>query len=211
MGSTFFRSVAFRRRALGLVVIGGLLAGGGAVPGHAASGSAHDFVQHFGDQLVAIINSKQSSSAKKAALEPLIQQNIDVDSIGRYCLGRYWKVATPDERAQFLQLFHKVMINAVSERMVGDYQGVTFTIGNTISQDGDELVDGVINRPGNPPANVQLEISTQSGSPKVVDLKGEGASLRLTQRGDYASYIAQNGGQVSALIKALQKQVSRND
>jgi len=206
---SFFRHVSLRRRAFVLAM---MVAASGSVTSSAfAQGqSARDFVQHFGDELVAVINSKASAADKRAALVPLIQENIDVDAIGRYCLGRYWKVATAEQRAEYLKLFQQVMINAVSERMVGDYQGVSFTIGGTSMLEGDEIVDGTIIRPGNPPANVQLEISSESGAKKVVDLKGEGASLRMTQRGDYASFIAQHGGQVDALLKALQRQVSHS-
>jgi len=204
------RHVALRRRAFALAMMGVAASGSFASSAFAQGQSAHDFVQHFGTELVAVINSKDSVAQKKAALVPLIQENIDVDAIGRYCLGRYWKVATPEQRTEYLKLFQQVMLNAVSERMVGDYQGVSFTIGGTTKVEGDEVVDGTIIRPGNPPANVQLEISSASGTPKVVDLKGEGASLRLTQRGDYASFIAQHGGQVDALLKALQRQVSHS-
>jgi phospholipid transport system substrate-binding protein len=170
---------------------------------------AHDFVQKFGDQLVAVINSDESAAAKKAALTPLIQQNIDVDYIGQYCLGRYWKVATSSQREEFLRLFHQVMIRSVMERMVSDYKGVSFTIGRTSQFNDDQIVEGIISRPGNPAADVQLEVSMATGSPKVVDLKGEGASLRQTQRGDYVSYIAQHGGNVDALLGALRRQVSQ--
>lgn len=49
-----------------------------------------------------------------------------------------------------------------------------------------------------------------NNSPKVVDVIGEGASLRLTQRQDYSSYIARNGGNVDALISALKRQIAHH-
>ena len=56
---------------------------------------------------------------------------------------------------------------------------------------------------------MQWKISDSSGSPKVVDIIAEGVSLSLTQRSDYASYLAHNGNNVQALINALTRQVSR--
>ena len=47
------------------------------------------------------------------------------------------------------------------------------------------------------------------GGPKIVDVVAEGTSLRLTQRDDYASYLARNNDSVQALIDALKRQVGQ--
>ena len=45
------------------------------------------------------------------------------------------------------------------------------------------------------------------GTMRISDVVAEGMSLRMTQRSDYASFMARNGGDVGALIAALKKQV----
>ncbi|NHO32350.1 MlaC/ttg2D family ABC transporter substrate-binding protein [Acetobacter fallax] len=174
-----------------------------------AAETASDFVRRLGGQLVTIVNSDASADQKREKLFPVLEEGVDIDSIGQYCLGRYWRTATPEQKAQYLKLFHQIIVNAVSEKL-GDYRGVSFTIGGTTQDGPDQVVDAVLHRPQQPDANTQWLISTASGSPKVVDLKGEGASLRLTQRGDYSSYIQRNGGKVDALITALQHQIDRH-
>jgi phospholipid transport system substrate-binding protein len=47
------------------------------------------------------------------------------------------------------------------------------------------------------------------GSPKIVDVIVAGTSLRITTRNDYASVITSHGGQVSALLTAMQNQIDR--
>ncbi|WP_050935109.1 MlaC/ttg2D family ABC transporter substrate-binding protein [Gluconacetobacter diazotrophicus] len=171
------------------------------------SASARAFVNDFGLRLIAIVNSNRSLSEKKVAILPLLQAHVDMDAIGRYCLGRYWRVATPEQQSRYLALFHQVLLNAITDK-IGDYRGVTFTINGTSMVGADQAVDTVINRPEQPAANTQWIVSSSSGQPKVVDVVGEGTSLRLTQRQDYASFIARHNGSVDALLHALDHQVA---
>ncbi|WP_323992278.1 ABC transporter substrate-binding protein [Nguyenibacter sp. L1] len=205
------KTVLSRRHALGLAL------GTAVLPvlrparaDAAAAAAARAFVNDFGQQLIAIVNSNRTLADKKAAMLPLLQAHVDMDAIARYCLGRYWRVATPQQQAQYLDLFHHVLVNAITDK-IGDYRGVTFTIGGTSQVGTDQAVDTVINRPEQPAANTQWIISNSSGQPKVVDVVGEGTSLRLTQRQDYASFIARHNGSVNALLQALDHQVAAHN
>ncbi len=166
------------------------------------------FLQSLGNRLTAIVNGSGSTAEKKAAVLPILNQDVDVEAIGRFCLGRFWRQATPAQQQQYLALFHQVLVNSITGKL-GDYRGVSILVGQATTEDGDSMVATVIDRPGQAPANVQWKISNASGSPKVVDIVAEGVSLSLTQRSDYASYLAHNGNSVQALINALTRQVSR--
>lgn len=179
-----------------------------ALPARAAD-NAKQFIQSFGSQLVAIVNSPIPLTEKKTKVLPLVQKNVDIDGIGRYCLGRYWKIATPEQKQHYLALFHQVLVNAITDKL-GEYRGVSFTIGDVSKSGSDDAVSATLLRPQQPPAAMQWIVSYESGEAKVVDVIGEGASLRLTQRNDYSSFIARNGGNVDTLLSALQKQLDRH-
>ncbi|NHN89151.1 MlaC/ttg2D family ABC transporter substrate-binding protein [Acetobacter conturbans] len=196
-----------RRLLLGTVTTLGLMLS--VAQPAAAAESASAFVHQLGDRLVAIVNSDLPAAQKKEKVLPILQQDVDVDAIGRFCLGRYWRVATPEQQAEYLKLFHQVLANAITDKL-GDYRGVSFTIGGTTPKGEDQSVDAILHRPQQPDANMEWIVNESSGAPKVVDVIGEGASLRLTQRQDYASYIQRNGGQVSTLLTALQHQIERH-
>ena len=191
------------------VAASALLAPLGLSPIAAAQAQASDaaFLQSLGDRLTAIVNGSGSTAEKKAEVLPILSHDVDVDAIGRFCLGRFWRTATPAQQQQYLTLFHQVLVNSITGKL-GDYKGVSIAVGQTTPENGDSLVSTVINRPGQAPANVQWKVSDASGSPKVVDIVAEGVSLSLTQRSDYASYLAHNGDSVQALIGALTRQVS---
>ena len=113
----------------------------------------------------------------------------------------YWQ-----QQADYTQLFRRVLIKNISEK-VGEYQGVTYTLGRAIKRESDIAVASVLNRPGNAPNKVDWVVEAE-GAPRVIDVIAEGTSLRLTQRSDYAAYLARNGNSVQALIDALKQQAA---
>lgn len=166
------------------------------------------FVTDFGGKLVDIINSDRSLTEKKHEVLPLLQSNVDIATIGKFCLGRYWRTASPDQQAQYLKLFHQVLVNAVTDKL-GDYRGVSFRVNGAQTNPDGDLVTAQIMRPGQPTVEMGLLVA-HNGRMKIVDLIGEGTSLRLTQRQDYSSYLARNGGNIAVLIGALERQISHH-
>jgi phospholipid transport system substrate-binding protein len=167
------------------------------------------FVKSTGDRLVAVVNGSGSAGSKRSQMTQIIDSDVDVDGIGRFCLGRYWKQATPDQQKKYLALFHEVLVTNITSKL-GEYQGVTFTMGRARPQDEEAVVSTTVVRPNNGPTAVDWVIANPSGSPKIIDVVAEGTSLRLTQRQDYASYLTHNNGNVDALIAAMKNQVSQN-
>jgi phospholipid transport system substrate-binding protein len=167
------------------------------------------FVKSTGDRLVAVVNGPGSTNTKRAQMTQIINTDVDVEGIGRFCLGRYWKQATPEQQKQYLALFHEVLVTNITSKL-GEYKGVTFTMGRGKLQDEEAVVSTTVIRPNNAPTAVDWIIANPSGVPKIIDVVAEGTSLRLTQRQDYASYLTHNSGSVDALIAAMKNQISQN-
>jgi phospholipid transport system substrate-binding protein len=167
------------------------------------------FVKMTGDRLVAVVNGPGSTSAKRSQMTQIISTDVDVDGIGRFCLGRYWRQATPEQQKQYLTLFHEVLVTNITSKL-GEYKGVTFTMGRARPQDDEAVVSTTVVRPNNAPTAVDWIIANPTSQPKIIDVVAEGTSLRLTQRQDYASYLAHNNNNVDALIAAMKNQISQN-
>jgi phospholipid transport system substrate-binding protein len=174
-----------------------------------ATDKASAFVKSTGDRLVGVVNGPGSAASKRAAMTQILNTDVDVDGIGRFCLGRFWRQATPDQQRQYLQLFHEVLVTNITAKL-GEYQGVTFTMGRSRAQDEEAVVSTTVIRPNNPPTAVDWIIANPTTAPKIIDVVAEGTSLRLTQRQDYASYLTHNNNSVDALIAAMKNQVSQN-
>jgi phospholipid transport system substrate-binding protein len=170
---------------------------------------ASAFVKSTGDRLVGVVNGPGSAASKRAAMTQILNTDVDVDGIGRFCLGRFWRQATPEQQKQYLMLFHEVLVTNITAKL-GEYQGVTFTMGRSRAQDEEAVVSTTVIRPNNPPTAVDWIIANPTTSPKIIDVVAEGTSLRLTQRQDYASYLTHNNNSLDALIAAMKNQVSQN-
>ncbi|MBX9700016.1 MAG: ABC transporter substrate-binding protein, partial [Acetobacteraceae bacterium] len=92
----------------------------------------------------------------------------------------------------------------------GEYQGVRFSLGRTQQRTEDDvLVNTVIERPNSAAFGMDWRVAEVGGQPRIVDVIAEGVSLRLTQRSEYSAVIQRNGGQVSALLGEMQRQVQQ--
>ena len=142
----------------------------------------------------------------RTALQLWCQARVNVEAVARFCLGRFWRTASAPQQAEYTQLFRRWLIRSVTEK-VGEYQGVTYTMGKAARREADVAVSTIVNRPGNAPNKVDWVVDAE-GPPQVIDVIAEGTSLRLTQRSDYAAFMSRNGNNVQALIDALKQQAS---
>jgi len=172
-----------------------------------SSDDAKAFITQSGKQLVDIVNNS-SGAQKGTALRQLVNQIVAVDQVGDYVLGRYINVATPQQHQDFQTLFHQLLSYNITYQ-INAYQGVSFTVNSATPLGNDMVVDTTITAPGKAPADVGWAVDNVGGQPKIIDVIVAGTSLRITTRNDYASVIADNGGQVSALLAAMQKQIAR--
>jgi phospholipid transport system substrate-binding protein len=171
-------------------------------------GRASAFVKNVGDRLVAVVNGTESNHDKRTELTAIIDGAVDVDGVARFCLGRYWHNASAEQQRRYTELFHQVLVNNITAKL-GDYRGVRFTMGRGLQRDDNVVVSTVVERPNNPPTNVDWIINTPASNPKIIDVVAEGTSLRLTQRQDYASYLSRNNNNIDALINAMRQQVAQ--
>lgn len=167
------------------------------------------FIKLTGDRILAGMRVAGTVDERRRALGPIIDNAIDVDGIAKFCLGRFWRTATPDQQKRYTALFHQVLIGNITSRL-GEYQEVKLTIGRSQQRDENDIVSSVIERPNNPPTTVEWVVANATSAPKVIDVIAENTSLRQTQRNDYAAYLTRNNSDVDALITAMRAQLDQN-
>jgi len=204
-----------RRATLSLacaLATGAVLAGLPGLPAWSQTdvSRAANFIQSTGQALVNAINDpRPSAAARREQVAAILRRAVDVEGVGRFILGRWWRQATPPQQQEYLRLFEETLIRNLAARF-GEYQGVRFQLGRTQRRTEDDvLVNTIIERPNTAPFALDWRVSEVGGQPKIVDVIAEGTSLRLTQRSEYSSVIQRNGGQVSALLDAMRQQIQQ--
>ena len=170
--------------------------------------AATAFIGKTADRLVTVINGAGTLEERRKGLAPIIDGAVDVDGVARFCLGRFWRAATPDQQQQYLSLFRPVLIGDIAVKL-GDYRGVSYALGYSSDRDEGELVTTTVNRPNKPPTTMQWLVANAATNPKIIDVIVEGTSLRVTRREDYASFLTHTANSISALLDAMHRQVEQ--
>ena len=196
-----------RRRFLTLTAVAACSAAGLAVARAGMDPAA--FVQDLGDQAIDTLTGPDVTPAIRAErFRALLAQNFDVPAIGKTVLGRYWKVATDEERGEYLTLFEDFLVANYAKRFA-EYTGQKFKVRGVRSEGGDLMtVQTLIQTPdGGEPARLDWLMRDAGSAYKILDLKIEGISMSETHRAEFASVIQSSGGKVAGLLDALRMKV----
>lgn len=174
-----------------------------------ALAQAAQFIRDSGNRLAALAHDNPTAEEKQRRLQAFLDDVVDVDGVARFCLGRFWRSATPAQQQDYLRLFRQVLANSVAAR-VNDYpQGqMQVTISPPLRNGSAIEVPTVVARgAGGTPARVTWILGTDTGRLRIIDIVAEGMSLRLTQRSDYTAFLGRNDNDLPALLRALRQQL----
>ena len=152
---------------------------------------------------------KELAKADRIALfTQIITEYFDLDGIVRYTAGRYWRIATDQERTTYKELFLTILTQSAAEQF-SQLARLDFTP-TTSTARGDKLVlvGGVISDSSGtmPDAAVAWRVSTLAEKPaKIIDIEVENISMLKTQQDENTTIIRRNGGNFSALINELER------
>ncbi len=179
-----------------------------ANPGWAdESADSQQFVRTLADKAISqLTDATLSAGEREQRFRVLLGDHFDVLGMGRSALGRFWRIATPDEQKEYLVLFEDLIVATYANRF-RDYGGENLDITNVVKNSGSEdvaiLVQSQIVRNVAKPIRVDWRVARASGDHKIVDVVIEGVSMMQTQRSEFSSVITRGGGKVASLIDEL--------
>ena len=169
------------------------------------STEAENFIKKTTQQgIEELINSKVSEAEKKARFTKLFNEDLDLDFIGKFVLGRYWKTSTPKQRTDFTDVYRKLNIQTWSERF-NEFKGKHFEfLGTESSKSADQIfVNTQVPMDEGAPASVKWRLKETNGRLRIVDIVIENVSLAQTARSEYTAYIKKSPNGIDGLIKDL--------
>jgi phospholipid transport system substrate-binding protein len=200
----------YRRQAMRTVIAGlAMMASPRARAQNDHNAAVVDFIRQAGNELATLAKVATTSDAGRTRLQDFIDRATDVDGVARFCLGRFWTVASASQRQEYLGLFHRVLLRNVIT-WLGTHQQTSghVTIGKPLPAGDDIDVPTIVDSANEPSAHITWVVSDAVSGLKIKDLIVEGVSLRLTVRNDYVSFIEHNNDDIDVFIRTLQRQVA---
>lgn len=182
-------------------------------PARAASleDGAMSFIQNMEAEAIASLTDPDKPREDRvAAFRKIFNERFAVQSIARWTLGRNWRRANEDERAEFLQLFEELMVVTYVDRFQ-NYSGQGVEIQKAVAVDENRAtVHSIIPRAADSagkPIVVLWRVGRQDDVYKVLDVVVEGASMSITMQREFTAIIKNTGG-VAGLITELKKKTA---
>jgi phospholipid transport system substrate-binding protein len=184
-----------------------------AVP---STGAAEEVVRRLVDQVWQLLAAGGIADVDQERLLLVLEEGTDLSLLGQLVLGRYWRQATDRQRAEYLRLFRRYMLQTFLQRLrqyVGSelgFAGERFQIiASRPVGERDVLVQSRVTPPSSQPLRVDWRLRERPGEPVIIDLIVEGISLLVTQRSEFAAVLERGG--VDRLLTELQARISQPD
>ena len=171
---------------------------------------AEDFVKEVTKEgIEQIINADVSMAEKDARFEKLFDTYLDLDFIGKFVLGRYWKTATEKQQKEFIAVYRDFNVKTWSKRF-DEFKGKNFDFDGTSpsNSEGQIFVNTSVKMNEGAPVKVIWRVK-DGAKLKIVDIIIENVSLAVTARNEYTAYIKQAPNGLDDLIKDLKQKANQ--
>jgi phospholipid transport system substrate-binding protein len=168
-----------------------------------AANPAEEFVATNIRAGISILNDSSLDSGSRAArFEAFLLDNTDLNRIAIFTLGNV--PATPAQREAFTAAFRDYAL-AAYRTYFRNYSGQSLRVtGSRQNAPGDVIVRTMLTDSGGASSlGVDFRIRTDGPKPLVIDIGIAGIWLAVTQRDDFAAFLARNNGDVAALTAYL--------
>jgi phospholipid transport system substrate-binding protein len=167
------------------------------------------FVQNLGNKAVSILADKtMSAEQKNDKFRTMLRDTFDLQTIARFVIGRSWNAASPEQKAEYMDLFEKLVVKTYSDRFAL-YTGEGFQAKSSRPEgDKDFLVNSIITHPdGSAPTDVDWRLRQKDGKLGIIDVTVEGVGMSVTQRQEFAAIIQRSGGDIGPLLAEMKKRI----
>ncbi len=180
-----------------------------ASAGRAANKGAENFISSVAQRGIDFLgNGQQTQAQKTESFKRLLEDSFDLDAIGRFAAGQYWRQFSPAQQAEYTKLFRRGVIDMYAQRFA-EYNGQKLEVtgsrpaGNAANDT--VVISRVVSPDGAEPVPVEWVVQSKGGKYKVLDVIILGTSQSINQRSQFKEIIQKGGGDVQALIDNLKQ------
>ena len=172
-----------------------------------AQGEPEGIIRSLSDQLRDVlqqdrerIRTDQGYVFKLA--DEILAPHVDFDRVSSLALGKHWRRATPEQKAEFIYQFQRMLVRtyATAFHEFGEWS-IRFLPRHEEADSKKVVVKTEVTRPGAPPASVNYRMHFKDGAWKAYDVVVEGISLVTNYRSSFSKEVRQGG--MAGLIKRI--------
>ncbi|MCE3230682.1 MAG: hypothetical protein K0R52_610 [Alphaproteobacteria bacterium] len=164
-----------------------------------ATDSAKSFIEDLGRRAITSLTEPGVSQSRlESSFQALLEEGFNVQAIGQFVMGRYWKRMSPDQQSRFIPLFEARLIKSYANRFQ-EYKGVVFTVKEARQEGEHVIVSSTIQKPGGPETPVDWRVKDG----KIHDVKVEGVSMSITILNEYSALVQSSNGNIEQFLSTL--------
>ena len=172
-----------------------------------------EVLQSMTDTLVAIASEDPDVvydiPRLREIADDVVLTRVDFEGLSRWVLGKYWRTATPQQRAAFIAEFREMLLGSYL-RSVSTYEdnAVRFLPLRNSRHEDRVIVNAEVDQPNGPTVHVSFRMRQVGDQWLIYDVAVEGISLVATHRTSFSREIRSSG--MDSLIARLRVQNIRN-
>ena len=162
------------------------------------------FVRDTADRVFTSYSDSTTDEQRAKVFREVLTGAFELRTIARFTLGRYWRVASSDQRKEYRRLFEDFLVLAYANRF-RDLSGVNLRVTSVrMINKRDQLVLTEVDAGGGrPPIRIGWRVRATKRGLRIVDVIVDGISMSVTQRDQFAAAIRTAGGKVDGLLTLL--------
>ena len=174
----------------------------------AYSSNPKDFIKELVVDAISKLSDKNlNEDQKKAFIEKIALENVDINALGLYTLGELRKSSSENDINNYQKAFEKYFLKSLTSRLT-DYSSSKFEILGVDKKSSNYTIvnSNISPEDGDPDIKIDWRVYTKNpDKPLIRDLIVEGLSLARTQKEEFSSILSSNNNDIKILINKLKE------
>ena len=168
-----------------------------------------DLIKAVVDEASRILSSSDPVEAKIINLNDLAENNVDINRIAKYTLGKHRKTISDEEINKYFKLYKKYFLKNFSSRLIDYTNPEIIIVDENVINENFTIVNTILEATSkNPELKISWRVITKNpNKPLILDLLIEGLSLAKAQKEEFNSIIKNNDGDIKALFKVMEEYI----
>ena len=168
-----------------------------------------DLIKEVVDEASRILSSSDPVEAKIINLNDLAENNVDINRIAKYTLGKHRKTISDEEINKYFKLYKKYFLKNFSSRLIDYTNPEIIIVDENVINENFTIVNTILEATSkNPELKISWRVITKNpNKPLILDLLIEGLSLAKAQKEEFNSIIKNSDGDINVLFKIMEEYI----